>query len=302
MVTCDPLKHYLVDLTDKVHKIKELVDDGKYFSISKARRYGKTTTLSALKKALSKDSTVLSVSFEGLGTECFETGRAFVRTFLGSMFDTMFDEAKDNPLDVPHEISTQLEKLSADEADTWALYDLMTVLRRWCRASARPLVLIIDCIDTATDSQAFRDFLSMLGADFNRRTARHGPALHSVIFSGVEDVRFLPPIAGREDNYIENSPFNITSDFPIDMSLSEQGIKGMLDDYEADHETGMDTKAVAKAIREWTNGYPFLVSRICQLLDERAQKETDVAGAWTTRAWTRPSGSSSQKTIPSCRP
>lgn len=56
MGTCDPLKHYLVDLTDKVHKIKELVDDGKYFSISKARRYGKTTTLSALKKALSKDS------------------------------------------------------------------------------------------------------------------------------------------------------------------------------------------------------------------------------------------------------
>ena len=201
MGTCDPLKHYLVDLTDKVHKIKELVDDGKYFSISKARRYGKTTTLSALKKALSKDYTVLSVSFEGLGTECFETGRAFVRTFLASMFDG----AKDNPLDVPHEISTQLATLSADEADTWALYDLMTVLRRWCRASARPLVLIIDCIDTATDSQAFRDFLSMLRADFNRRTARHGPALHSVIFSGVEDVRFLPPIAGREDNYMENS-------------------------------------------------------------------------------------------------
>jgi hypothetical protein len=135
MGTCDPLKHYLVDLTDKVHKIKELVNDGKHFSISKARRYGKTTTLSALKKALSKDYTVLSVSFEGLGTECFETGRAFVRTFLGPMFD----EAKDNPLDVPHEISCQPEKLSADEADTWALYDLMTVLRRWCRASARPL-------------------------------------------------------------------------------------------------------------------------------------------------------------------
>ena len=40
------------------------------------------------------------------------------------------------------------------------------------------------------------------------------------------------------------------------MSLSEEGIKGMLDEYEADHHTGMDTAAIAKSIREYTNGYP----------------------------------------------
>ena len=48
--------------------------------------------------------------------------------------------------------------------------------------------------------------------------------------------------------------------------------EGMLDEYEADHHTGMDTAAIAKSIREYTNGYPFLVSQICQLIDEDISK------------------------------
>jgi len=49
-----------------------------------------------------------------------------------------------------------------------------------------------------------------------------------------------------------------TTDFDIDMSLSEPGIQGMLEEYEADHHTGMDTRAVTGQIREYTNGYPYL--------------------------------------------
>ena len=70
-------------------------------------------------------------------------------------------------------------------------------------------------------------------------------------------------------------------DFDIDMSLSEEGIRGMLDEYEADHHTGMDTSFIAKQIREYTNGYPFLVSRICQLLDETVSVKMGLTSAWT---------------------
>ena len=58
------------------------------------------------------------------------------------------------------------------------------------------------------------------------------------------------------------------------MSLSEDGIKGMLDEYEADHHTGMDTGEIARLIREYTNGYPFLVSRICQIIDQGMLPDT----------------------------
>ena len=57
----------------------------------------------------------------------------------------------------------------------------------------------------------------------------------------------------------------------------------MLDQYEGDHHTGMDTGAIAHLIRKYTNGYPFLVSRICQLLDEKMIPERfgNLSDAWT---------------------
>lgn len=49
-----------------------------------------------------------------------------------------------------------------------------------------------------------------------------------------------------DDRHKFNSPWNIAADFNIDMSLSENGIKGMLDEYEADYHTGMDTVMMAQ--------------------------------------------------------
>jgi hypothetical protein len=95
-------------------------------------------------------------------------------------------------------------------------------------------------------------------------------------------VKYLKRKIRPEDEHKENSPWNIAADFTIDMSLSESGIQGMLNEYEADHHTGMDTEVIAKQIREYTNGYPFLVSRICQLLDEgRIPGFGNLPDAWT---------------------
>ncbi|MBR3317046.1 MAG: hypothetical protein IKG21_04415 [Atopobiaceae bacterium] len=44
-----PSKHYMVDLSERVAQIKEMVDAGEYFAINRARQYGKTTTLYALR-------------------------------------------------------------------------------------------------------------------------------------------------------------------------------------------------------------------------------------------------------------
>ena len=36
---CIPTKHYMVDISDKVEQIRKLVDEGKYFTINRARQY-----------------------------------------------------------------------------------------------------------------------------------------------------------------------------------------------------------------------------------------------------------------------
>lgn len=42
---CKPGLHYMVDLSSRLQKIKSMVDSGQYFTINRARQYGKTTTL-----------------------------------------------------------------------------------------------------------------------------------------------------------------------------------------------------------------------------------------------------------------
>ncbi len=58
----------------------------------------------------------------------------------------------------------------------------------------------------------------------------------------------------------------------------------MLDEYEADHHTGMDTGVIAGQIYDYTNGYPYLVSRICQLIDTRLVPDVFPfpSDSWTT--------------------
>lgn len=51
---CKPKIHYMVDITGKLQRIKEMVDAGQYFTINRARQYGKTTTLHALAQYLIK--------------------------------------------------------------------------------------------------------------------------------------------------------------------------------------------------------------------------------------------------------
>ena len=66
--TCIPYKNYMVDISGKLKQIKKLIDEEAYFTINHGRQYGKTTTLSRLRKFLSDDYTVIFLTFEG--TNC----------------------------------------------------------------------------------------------------------------------------------------------------------------------------------------------------------------------------------------
>ena len=78
---CIPTKHYMVDISENVEEIRKLVDAGKYFTINRARQYGKTTTLNALANALNDQYIVFSTSFEGIGDAGFASEKTFVKEF-----------------------------------------------------------------------------------------------------------------------------------------------------------------------------------------------------------------------------
>ena len=277
-VVCIPSKHYMVDLSSKVEEIKKLVDDGKFFTINRARQYGKTTTLKALKKALENEYIVLDFSFERLTKANFATEQSFVKAFC-----RLFKKNACLYTSIPEDIRNQLEDYILRKEEKAEMDELFITLGEWCLKAEKPIVLLIDEVDSATNNQVFLDFLGLLRDSYIVRESDGVPTFHSVVLAGVTDIKHLKSKIRPEDEHKVNSPWNIAADFDVDMSLSEEGIKGMLDEYESDHQTGMDTSGLAAYIRKYTNGYPYLVSRICQIIDEKLIPEvfSNLSDAWT---------------------
>ncbi|HBA97633.1 MAG TPA: 9-O-acetyl-N-acetylneuraminate esterase, partial [Lachnospiraceae bacterium] len=69
--------HYMADISRQISEIRLLVDEGCYFTINRARQYGKTTTLAALAKILSDDYLVINLDFQAFGSSSFENENKF---------------------------------------------------------------------------------------------------------------------------------------------------------------------------------------------------------------------------------
>ena len=126
-------------------------------------------------------------------------------------------------------------------------------------------------------------FLGQLRAQYINRFQQ--PAFKSVILAGVYDVKNLRHKIRPDEEHKYNSPWNIAADFKIDMSFSKTEIAGMLQEYEKDHHTGMNVDEIAILLYQHTSGYPFLVSRLCQIMDEDIAINYDENGLKSV--WTR---------------
>ncbi len=260
---CDPNLHYMVRLDDRLKKIKALfIDRGKYFVINRGRQYGKTTTIRALEEYLKEDYLVISMDFQEIGTDEFRNEMAFSRAFaeiLLRVFEKMYTGNA-------REAQAPLSGLRESKGNLY-LRELFVWLSEICEKVSKPIVLMIDEVDSASNNQVFLDFLALLRRYYLGRG--NMPTFHSVILAGVYDIKNLKLKIRLEEEHKYNSPWNIAADFDINMSLSASKIAAMLDEYETDLGTGMDTETVAEEIYQYTSGYPYLVSAICKILDEK---------------------------------
>jgi len=265
---CTPEEDYMVDIGGKIAEIKKLVDSRSYFTINRARQYGKTTTLNMLRRTLSKDYICLSLSFEGVGTTMFSNSQSFCKRFLWQL-ELAADGGEH--IDWRNEEITDFDELGFH-------------LTKIC--ANRKIVLMIDEVDKASNHEVFLDFLGMLRNKFNERKVGRGSTFHSVILAGVYDIKNIKGKMMREGKYVPtetedkryDSPWNIAVNFEVTMSFSPVEIATMLIEYEADHRTGMDIAEISEEIYSFTNGYPFLVSRICQCIDEKLDKNWKTNG------------------------
>ena len=268
---CIPSEHYMVDISDKLNQIAAMVEKGRYFTINRARQYGKTTTLGLLEKELVKQGySIANISFEGLDDESFENAESFCLT-------------------LQRQISYALENQNANYAKKWknkpakSFEELDIKLNALCQE--KRTVLIVDETDKTSNNLVFLRFIGMLRDKYLQRDKPNRATFRSVILAGVYDIKNLKSKmiqAGthqlQDGEKRINSPWNIAADFEIDMSFSVQEIATMLNEYEKDHKTGMDIETLSKGLRAYTSGYPYLVSRLCQKIDVKLNKDWTLKG------------------------
>ncbi|GHV17497.1 hypothetical protein AGMMS49938_18310 [Fibrobacterales bacterium] len=261
-----PGKHYMVDTTPKINQILAMIGKEQYFTINRARQYGKTTTLHLLELALPKLGYECAfISFEGIGDEPFESAEAFCPVLL-------------------RQIARYVEKRNPESTTIWRNDSITTfeALEEWIAKNCKDkkFVLMIDEVDKTSNNQVFLRFVGVLRNLYLRRGGEESITFQSVILAGVYDIKNLKVKLAQAGQYTLaegesriNSPWNIAVEFNIDMSFSAPEIATMLNEYESDHHTGMDIKAISEEIYYYTSGYPFLVSRICKAIDEDFEKK-----------------------------
>ena len=266
--SCNPAQHYMVDTSKKLAQIEEYIEEGSYFTINRARQFGKTTTMDLLFNRLSDRYLVVQISFEGAGEQYFRDEVTFC------------DRFKESIAKVLKYTSWQSERnLWISSVRTDSLDELSDSLTDFCMQIERPVLLMIDEVDKSSDNQLFLNFLGMLRNKYLERSRRGmSSTFHSVILAGVYDVKNLKIKLRPDEERKYNSPWNIAADFNVDMTFHPDEIITMLNEYEADHQTGMDKAFIANEIYKYTSGYPYLVSKICELIDRRFERDWSERG------------------------
>ena len=277
---CKPDQHYMVDISDRLDEIESMVSQGDYFAVNRGRQYGKTTMLSLLRKRLEGEYAVFFISFEGIGEEAFADSDSMFRTFCGLLYDVIdYGEISE----IPDTVAALLLKKMENRERKMMFRDLSNLISTICKIITKPVILMIDEVDQAGNYKAFIEFLGMLREKYLKRDTRD--TFQSVILAGVYDIKNLKLKIRTEGEHQYNSPWNIAVNTDVNMAFQTDDIMGMLMEYESERETGMNLYEIAGLLFDYTDGYPFLVSRLCQIMDERLPKQ-ETFSDWKM-AWSR---------------
>ena len=260
--------HYCIPPLERLNlaEVRRFIRDKRYFVLHAPRQTGKTSALLALRDLLNAEGTYgcVYVNVEG-GQAGREDVEQVMRTILGELASrarSMGDEFLDS---VWPDILAKYGPYAA----------LREALTCWSEADAKPLVLLIDEIDSLM-GDSLLSVLRQLRAGYDRRP---GEFPQSVVLCGVRDVRDYRIQSTAENAIITGgSAFNIKARSLRLGDFSQEEVLALLSQHT--EETGQAFTAEAlDAIWTQTQGQPWLVNALAD--------EACFAGEFA-EAWHRP--------------
>ncbi|KJJ86100.1 ATPase domain protein, prokaryote domain protein [Candidatus Omnitrophus magneticus] len=252
---CMPERHYMVDPLRNQKIIFDLIEKTQYFTIHAPRQTGKTTLLHELAHRLNKEGNYISVVFsvESAGYRSITEETANLK-IINSLYESceLF-------------ISKELwpKKSLADEKCS-----LQTYLNNWAGSQKKPIVLLLDEIDSLYDD-VLVSVLRQLRNGFQGRP-KHFPSTIALV--GLRDVReYKTKVRPSEVSLGSGSPFNIKAESILLGTWTKEEIAELYSQHTKD--TGqIFSKKVIDRIYELTGGQPWLVNAVANEIVEKILK------------------------------
>ncbi|MBW7875937.1 MAG: ATP-binding protein [Candidatus Cloacimonetes bacterium] len=242
-----PRLHYTVWREDGAKPILELIEQEKYFTHHAPRQSGKTTLLQELCKKLNREGKYLALNIT------VESAQA----------------ARDNVLEanrvVLHALKASLEAqgITAPEIESY-FPDKNSVelyLKKLCEKSPKPVILIIDEIDSMA-GESLIALLRQLRAGY---ALRPGSFPQSIILNGVRDLKDYRIYSSKEDTWLTGgSCFNIKAASVRLGNFTLENVRDLFFQHETEHNQKL-APGLVETIYELTQGQPWL----CNALGEQ---------------------------------
>ena len=260
--------HYCIPPLERLNlaAVRRLIRDKRYFVLHAPRQTGKTSALLALRDLLNAEVAYRCVY---VNVEGGQAGREDVEQVMRTILGELASRAR----------SIGDEFLDSVWPDILAKYGphaaLREALTRWSEAATKPLVLLIDEIDSLM-GDSLLSVLRQLRAGYDRRP---GEFPQSVVLCGVRDVRDYRIQSTAENALIAGgSAFNIKARSLRLGDFSPEEVLALLSQHTDETGQAFTTEAL-DAIWTQTQGQPWLVNALAD--------EACFAGEFA-EAWHRP--------------
>ncbi|MDF5731437.1 MAG: AAA family ATPase [Rhizonema sp. PD38] len=257
---CQADIHYMLSPTSRLPDLELLIEQRSYFVIHAPRQTGKTTAMLALALELTNSGRYAAVVVSAeVGSPFRHDLGAAELAILGSWRNMI---AVRLPQDLQPPIWVYKEPGQRIQAS----------LQAWAQASSRPLVLLIDEIDSLQD-EALISVLRQLRDGYPNRP-KNFPS--SVGLIGLRDVRDYKVASGGSERLNTSSPFNIKVRSITLRNFNATEVAELYQQHTDDTGQVFTSKAIETAF-DLTQGQPWLVNALAKEVVEYLVKDTNVA-------------------------
>lgn len=245
-------KHYCAPPLERLNleHILSLIDQEKYFVLHAPRQTGKTTCLLALMDCLNREGKYRCLY---LNVEAAQSAREDVRQGMRAILGEMVSMARAFLDD--HFLKEIWRSVLEERGEHGALNEVLTL---WSQESPKPLVLLIDEIDSLVGDTLI-SVLRQLRAGYHKR-----PALfpQSIVLCGVRDVRDYRIHSAKDKAIITGgSAFNIKAESLRLGDFTREEVDSLCNQHTEESGQPFESGAL-DLVWEFTSGQPWLVNAL----------------------------------------